>query len=286
MATRITTLLLLALLLLTATLFTVPEDQAVLRLRGNTVVERDLAPGLHVRVPLLERIVRIQAHGYAVRVTGVDVTTADGKSAGVEAEVRWRVVDAGAFVQALGADAGAAGRRLQGDAGAAIRAACAAHTLAELIGTRSAELLAPAVTAVNGRVRELGIAVSGLGVQRVELREAAAQAVQQAMQQGFQAQLADERERVESEADQLRAQADQQGAEALADAQREAQRIRGQGEAQAALVYARAWNASPEFAAFYRSLAAYRATLGREGDVLVLTPDGEFFKYLHNPARH
>jgi regulator of protease activity HflC (stomatin/prohibitin superfamily) len=51
-------------------------------------------------------------------------------------------------------------------------------------------------------------------------------------------------------------------------------------------VYARAWGASPEFAAFYRSLQAYRATLGREGDVLVLTPDGDFFKYLHNPARH
>ncbi|MFO1402035.1 MAG: SPFH domain-containing protein [Steroidobacteraceae bacterium] len=286
MAARLATLLLLLALLLAATLYTVPEDQTVLRLRGGAVVERDLAPGLHARVPLLERIVRIQAGGYATRATGIDVTTADGKAVGVEADVRWRVADAGAFVDKLDADAAAAGRRLQGDAGAAIHAACASRTLAELIGTRDPQLLAPAVAAVNARVRELGIEVTGLGLQRLDLKDAAAQAVQQAMQRGFQAQLAEERERAESEADQLRAEADQQGAEALAAAQKEAQRIRGQGEAQAALVYAHAWGASPEFAAFYRSLAAYRATLGREGDVLVLTPDGEFFKYLHNPARH
>jgi modulator of FtsH protease HflC len=106
------------------------------------------------------------------------------------------------------------------------------------------------------------------------------------MQQGFLAQLTEERERAGSEAQQLRAAADQQGVATVAAGQRDAQRIRGEGEAQAAVIYARAWGASPEFAAFYRSLQAYRATLGREGDVLVLTPDGDFFKYLHNPARH
>lgn len=286
MATRITSLLLAVVLLLAATLYTVPEDQSVLRLRGGVVVERNLAPGLHASVPLLDRIVRIEAHGYAVRATGIDVTSNDGKPASVEADVRWRVADAATFVRVLGGDAAAAGRRLQGDAGAAIRAACGARSLAEIIGTPGPELLESARSAVNGRVRELGIEVTGLALQRVELKDAAAQGVLAAMQRGFQEQLAEERERADSDANQLRAQADQQGADALAEGQREAQRIRGQGEAQAALIYARAWGASPEFAAFYRSLAAYRATLGREGDVLVITPDGEFFKYLHNPARH
>jgi membrane protease subunit HflC len=285
MLARVTTVLLGVLLLLAATLFTVPDDESVLRLRGTALVERDLAPGLHARVPLLERIVRIQSRGYATRVSGVDITGADGNSASVEADVRWRVVDAAAFVRMLDADADAAGRRLQGDVGAAIRATCASLTLVELIGARGPQLLEPALATINARVRELGIALSGLALQRIELKDAAAQLVQQAMRQGFEAQLAEERERAATEAEQLRAQADQRGAEAVAGAQKEAQQIRGQGEAQAALIYARAWSASPEFAVFYRSLAAYRATLGREGDVLVLTPDGEFFKYLHNPSR-
>ncbi len=285
MLARVTTVLLGVVLLLAATLFTVPDDESVLRLRGAAVVERDLAPGLHARVPLLERIVRIRSRGYATRVTGVDITGSDGRSASVEADVRWGVIDAAAFVRQLDADAEATGRRLQGDVAAAIRATCASRTLVELIGAHSPQLLAPALAALNARVRELGISVSGIALQRVDLKDAAAQLVQQAMRQGFEAQLAEERERAATEADQLRAQADQQGAEAVARAQKEAQQIRGQGEAQAALIYARAWGASPEFAAFTRSLAAYRATLGREGDVLVLTPDGEFFKYLHNPAR-
>jgi membrane protease subunit HflC len=261
-------------------------DQMVLRLRGAALIERDLQPGLHARVPLLDRIVRIQTHGYATRATGIDIVSSDSKGASVEADVRWHVVDAAAFIRAFAADPAAANRRLQGDAGAAIRAACASRTLAEIIGARGPQLLAEARTAVNGRVRALGVAVTDLGLQRIDLKDAVVQAVQQGMQRGFQTQLAVERERADTEADQLRAEADQQGAATLAAARREAQRIRGQGEAQAAAVYARAWSASPEFAVFYRSLAAYRATLGREGDVLVLTPDGEFFKYLHNPARH
>ena len=75
-------------------------------------------------------------------------------------------------------------------------------------------------------------------------------------------------------------------AEIAADALRDSQRLRGEGDAQAASVLARAYGANPEFAAFYRSLQAYRNVLVREGDVLVVQPDGEFYKYLHNPARH
>ncbi len=189
MLARVTTVLLGVVLLLAATLFTVPDDESVLRLRGAAVVERDLAPGLHARVPLLERIVRIRSRGYATRVTGVDITGSDGRSASVEADVRWGVIDAAAFVRQLDADAEATGRRLQGDVAAAIRATCASRTLVELIGAHSPQLLAQALAALNARVRELGISVSGIALQRVDLKDAAAQLVQQAMRQGFEAQL-------------------------------------------------------------------------------------------------
>jgi membrane protease subunit HflC len=285
MVGRIATVVVVVVLLLAAALYTVSENESVLRLRGAAIAEQGLAPGLHARVPLLDRIVRIDAHGYATRATGVDLTSSDGQAATAEVDIRWRVADAARYVATLGADARAADRRLEGDVGAAIKAASATRTLQEIVGSGDAALLASAVAAVNGRVKELGVEVHALALQRIDLKDAAAEAVQRRMQQGFLAQLAEERERAGTEAQQLRTAADLQGAATLAAGQRDAQRIRGEGEAQAAIVHARAWGASPEFAAFYRSLQAYRATLGREGDVLVLTPDGDFFKYLHNPAR-
>jgi membrane protease subunit HflC len=286
MAGRIATALFIVVLLLAVTLFAVGENERVLRLRGNTIVEQALAPGLHARVPLLDRVVRIDALGYATRASGIDVTSSDGQTASVDADIHWRVVDAASFVTALDASESAADRRLAGDVGAAVRTVCATRTLQEIIGGGDAAPLRSAVASVNARVRELGIEVSALGLLRIDLKDAAAELVQRRMQQGFQAQLAEERGRAGAEALQLRAAADEQGAAAVAAGQRDAQRLRGEGEAQAAAIYARAWGASPEFAAFYRSLQAYRAVLGREGDVMVLTPDGDFFKYLHNPARH
>jgi membrane protease subunit HflC len=89
-----------------------------------------------------------------------------------------------------------------------------------------------------------------------------------------------------AEGERLRAEADRNRAEILAAANRDAQRMRGGADAEVAAIYARAYGANPEFAAFYRSLQAYRNALGRDGDILVIEPDGEFYKYLRNPARH
>jgi membrane protease subunit HflC len=286
MASRIVVAVAVVALLLAATLFTVPENETVLRVRGGSVAQQNLAPGLHARVPLLDHIVRIAARGYDSRAAGIDVTSSDGQTATVDAEIRWRVVDAARYVAALGASERAADRRLESEAGTAVKAACAAHTLQEIVGSGDGALLAGSLGRLNARTKELGIEVRGLQMQRIDLRGAAAAAAERRMQQGFQTQLVEERERAGSEAQALRTQADEEGAATVAAAQRDAARVRGEGEAQAAAIYARAWSASPEFAAFYRSLQAYRATLGREGDVLVLSPDGEFFKYLHNPARH
>ena len=84
----------------------------------------------------------------------------------------------------------------------------------------------------------------------------------------------------------MRAEAERNRAEILATANRDSQRMRGEADAQVAAIYARSYGANPEFAAFYRSLQAYRNALGREGDILVIEPDGDFYKYLRSAARH
>jgi membrane protease subunit HflC len=87
-----------------------------------------------------------------------------------------------------------------------------------------------------------------------------------------------------ADAEKIRADAERKRADVLADATREAQHMRGEADARAAAAYARAYARNPEFAAFYRSMQAYKNTLGLDGDILVITPEGEFFKYLHSAS--
>lgn len=285
MGARIATAVIVVLLLLSTTLFTVQEHQSAWRVRDGKIVTPDLAPGLHVHLPLLERIVRINADGYGTRAAGVDVTSSDGQTMLLELAVDWRVVAAQSYLGEFDASVAAASRRVEDAVATAARKELAPKSLAEIAALDDAAVFTPVIASMNETLEPLGIAVQALSLQRIDLKDAAAELVQQRMQQGFQAQLAEEQARAGTEAQALRAEADAQGAEILATARRDAQRIRGTGEAQAAGILARAWGANAEFALFYRSLAAYRATLGREGDVLVLTPDGEFFKYLHDSAR-
>jgi len=167
-----------------------------------------------------------------------------------------------------------------------LKAAVAKRTLRQFIAEPAATLRTEAVGTAAPNLRELGIALDAVQLQRVQLPDELSAAVYQRMQEGFDVLAAQRRAEGEAEAARIRAAADKQQAQILADGERNAQRIRGEGEAQASLISGRAFARSPQFAAFYRSMQAYRAAMGRPGDLLVIAPDGEFFKYLHSNAQH
>jgi len=162
----------------------------------------------------------------------------------------------------------------------------AKRTLRQFIAEPAATLRTEAVGSAAPNLRELGIALDAVQLQRVQLPDDLSAAVYQRMQEGFDVLAGQRRTEGEAEAARVRAAADKQQAQILADGERNAQRIRGEGEAQASLISGRAFARSPQFAAFYRSMQAYRAAMGRPGDLLVIAPDGEFFKYLHSNAQH
>jgi membrane protease subunit HflC len=121
-------------------------------------------------------------------------------------------------------------------------------------------------------------------LQRIDLTEDVATAVYQRMQQSAIAQAQQLRAGGVADAEKIRADAERKRADILAGATREAQHIRGEADARATAAYARAYARNPEFAAFYRSMQAYKNTLGLDGDILVIAPEGEFFKYLHSAS--
>jgi membrane protease subunit HflC len=131
----------------------------------------------------------------------------------------------------------------------------------------------------------LGVELVDVRVQRIDLPDEVAARVYESMKQGFARTAGRLRAEGQSANNGVKAAADRHRTEILANAERDAERIRGEGDAQATQTYARAYSKDPEFYAFYRSLQAYERSLGKDGDLLVLTPDGEFFKYLKDPDK-
>ena len=141
------------------------------------------------------------------------------------------------------------------------------------------------ITRANEIVHELGVELVDVRVQRIDLVDEVGDAVYSRMQEGFRALANRLRAEGTAEKERIQAEADRTRTELLANAQRQAQVIRGEGDGEAANIYARAYARAPEFYDFYRSLQAYRNSLARDGDVLVIAPDSEFFKYYESGGR-
>jgi membrane protease subunit HflC len=165
-----------------------------------------------------------------------------------------------------------------------LKSTVASEPLADVIADAHAGLGAEGFKALQQAGKDLGVELIDVELQRIDLTDDVANAVYQRMQQSLVAQAQQLRASGTAEADRIRAEAERKRADILAEATRESQRIRGEADVRATAAYAKAYSRNPEFAAFYRSMQAYKNTLGRDGDVLVIAPEGEFFKYLHSAS--
>ena len=202
----------------------------------------------------------------------------------VDFYLRWRLVDPARYLATTGGDEDTAAARLAELVAARIREALASAPLATDIAGGHLDAGTLRADALGAAAKLLGVELVDVQLQRMELPDEVANAVYQRMQQALTMQAQQLRTQGSAEADKIRADADRKSAEIKADATRDSQRLRGEADAAASAAYARAYGANPEFAAFSRTLQAYKSSLGREGDVLVISPEGEFFKYLHSAS--
>jgi membrane protease subunit HflC len=273
------------LMLLSLSAFTVSESEFVVRTRFGQVQQIYSAPGLHWCWPI-ERVVRVDRRVLSQRMQGETFLTSEQQGLVVDIDLSWGVRDVAAFLRSSGSDEQAATARLADAVRSELKAAYAQQTLAQIL----AAPLGGLTPQIMGRLRSvatgLGIDVFDARVKRIDPTDEMANAIYARMQAAYAAQTKQVRAESIADGERIRAEAERNRAEILAAANRDAQRLRGAADAQAAAIYARSYGVNPEFAAFYRTLQAYRAALGREGDILVIEPEGEFYKYLRNPARH
>jgi membrane protease subunit HflC len=269
--------------LLWCSLFVVDQGTVALLTRFGQLRSAQYGPGAHVKSPF-DSVRRFDNRMITHVFPGEGLLSQDQKALSVDFYVKWRLLDATRYFEATGGDEDAIAARLADIVRERLKSVVGAAPLTAIIG--NAQLLSGAASleTLRSQAAALGVEFVDAQLQRIDLPDDVANAVYQRMQQNLIAQAQQLRDQGSAQADKIRDDAEHKRAQILADATREAQRVRGEADASAALAYAKAYGANAEFAAFYRSLEAYKRTLGRDGDILVLSPEGEFFKYLHSAS--
>jgi membrane protease subunit HflC len=265
--------------------FVVREGQSALLLQFGRIVQTDYTPGLHVKAPLIQQVVRFDS-----RIQGLDAPperyfTSEKKSVNVDFYVKWRVADNAAYYRATSGDANQAAQRLAPVVKDALRFEFNSRTLQDLIAGSRKDITERVLRQTDAAARKnLGITVVDVRIKRIDLPEEVSESVYKRMR-AERLQLANElRYTGQEQAETIRADADRQGQVLRADAERDAATVRGQGDAQAAAIYAQAYGQDPEFFAFYRSLAAYKKGFADGHGTLVLKPDSELLRYFNDSA--
>ncbi len=277
---------LVALVLINFTLFTVDQRQDALVLQLGEIVSVKTQPGLYVKAPLVQNVIYVDRRVRTLDTPESDlIITSEKINMLVDSFVKWRVDDPKRYYVSVRADERSAEARLLQLVRDGLRAEFNKRTVDDVVSGQREEVMESLRANVDREARALGIQVVDVRLKRVDYSEKVADSVYEQMRQE-RVRVANERRSTgAAEREKIQADADKQRQIIISEAYREAQRIKGEGDAKAAAIYAQAYSLNPEFYAFYRSLDAYKESFKHRSDVLVLDPNSEFFKYFKNPGR-
>ena len=273
--------LFLVFVLLTQSIFVVKETERAVKLRFGEIVEYDVEPGLHFKVPVVNTVRKFDARILTLDAAPQSYLTSEKKALTVDSFVKWRVSDVAKYYTTSGGDEERLRRLLIQRVDAGLRNEFGSRTVKEVVSGQRDELMDKLSNQLNLIAKdELGVEVIDLRVKKIDLPPEVSESVFNRMRT--------ERERLAKElraqgnevAEKIRATADKDKTIILADAYREAEEIKGNGDATATATYANAYSKDPEFYDFTRSLKAYESTFGSKSDILLINPDSDFFKYL------
>ena len=266
-----------------ASLFTVHQRERAILFRLGEIVRTDFKPGLYAMVPILYNVRKFDARIQTLDAEPEDYLTGEKKSVLVDSYVKWRIVDVARFYTATGGDPARAGANLFQVIKKGLRDEFAGRTLQEVVSGDRAAIIDSVRSAAVRQAKELGIEVVDVRLRRVDLPAEVSGSVYERMRAERARAAREFRARGAEAAEGIRADADRQRTVIVADAFRDAERIRGEGDAQASSIYAEAFGSDAEFYSLYRSLNAYKNTFRDKSDVLVLDPGSDFFKYFKSP---
>ena len=274
------------LLVLVFSAYTVDQRQAAIRFRLGEVVAIQTDPGLYFKVPFVDNVKL-----YDTRIQTLDtkdaerIQTKEKNNVLVDSFVKYRIIDVQQFFVSTRGDLNAAEVRLAQSVNNDLRDEFSQRTLAEVISGQRDKIMENLRIKSDKDARAIGIAVLDVRLKRVDLVPEISADVYRRMDSERKRAANELRSTGSGEAEKIRADAERQREIILAEAYRDAQKIKGEGDATSARIYAQAFTKNPEFYSFYRSMEAYRNSFRNKSDVMVLEPSSDFFKYMKNPGR-
>jgi modulator of FtsH protease HflC len=284
MANRLGFIVVLALVVLVTGVFSmyqVAEWEKAILFRLGEIVKTDVQPGLHFKIPFVNNVRKFDGRRLTLDVEPERFLTVEKKNVIVDSFVMWRIADAKRFYTAVMGDERNARQRLEQIVKDGMRGQFSKRTVNQVVSEERDTITKDLTIAASAQAGQIGIEIVDVRVKRVDLPSEVSNSVYRRMQA--------ERSRVAKEfrsqgaelAEKIRAGADRQRQVLIAEAYREAEQTRGEGDARAAEIYAQAFNKDKDFYAFFRSLRAYQESFDGSNDLMLLTPDGEFFEYFN-----
>lgn len=264
--------------------FTVDERELAIKLRLGEVVESGYEPGLYWKVPGYHTIRKFPKRIMTIQDRPDRIFTAERRALQVDFFVKWRIINAVNFYTSTGGFVNVASDRLSEIIKNAIVTEFGKRSVQEAISVERAELMEDMLATAASAATGLGVELVDVRVKQVEFPADVKNAVYREMREERARVAAELRAQGRREAVVKKSAADKVRTIILADAYRDGQLTRGEGDAIAADIYASAYTKDPEFYAFYRSIDAYKNSLGKSGDILILDPNNEFFRYLNQSS--
>jgi len=271
----------LVLVIIGLSAFTVNERDLAIKLRFGEVREANYEPGLHWKIPIIETVRKFPRRILKIDDAPQEVFTLDRQNMTVDFFVKWRIVDEVSFYTSTGGLQQVAADRLREIIKNSVVTEFGKRSTREAISVERMELMRDMLALARPTAEGLGVELVDFRVKQVEFVARVRESVYQQMRAEREQLAAQTRAEGREAAALITSTADKDRTVILADADRQSQIIRGAGDAKAAEIYANAYNKDPEFYAFYRSINAYKNAIGKQGDVLVLDPNNEFFRYLN-----
>ena len=274
---------LIAVIFISQSLFVVSEVERAVKLRFGEIVQFDVEPGLHFKWPIINSVRYFDSRILTLDAQPQRYLTSEKKALMVDSFIKWRVKDVAKYFTTTGGDEERAKRLLSQRVDTGLRNEFGVRTVKEVVSGERDQLMNSLTSMLDEIAQdELGVQVIDLRVKRIDLPLEVSESVYNRMRTERQRLARELRAQGNEVAEKIRATADKDKTVILADAYRMAEEIKGDGDAEATATYASAFTKDPEFYDFTRSLKAYQSTFETKGDILLIDPDSDFFKYLDN----
>jgi membrane protease subunit HflC len=249
--------------------------------QGETVV---FNPGLHFKIPLIDRVVTLDARIQTLDDPADRFVTAEKKDLIVNSYVKWKIKDFATYYLSTGANRLQAEALLKQKVNNGLRSEFGTRTISQIVSGERSELMDEAMKQASSSSDELGIEIVDVRVKQINLPQEVSNSIFQRMRAEREAVAREHRSEGREQAEVIKATVDAKVTVMLADAERSLRSTKGEGDAQAAKIYADTYSKSPEFYAFLRSMDAYKASFNSKQDVLIVEPDSDFFKYMKDSS--